>query len=543
MKRRSRRRERSGEVALMATLLLRKIISVTAAAAVAVSLFAAPVSASVSQASVTKPGNGISKDLDPTSNGMNIEDYYADYDSITFRSKSGGTIRLYLTGNSIGVDTDCASSIRVNVANEAGNIVATGAGTGSYEFDTGDDMTVNRVYYLMFNFTADSKLVRYSSIPVTKKADGDLTFVKSVCYDFNVDRCSELWTDPDSLQECLEPQNDVECDNPMVIAKANELTLGCRNDWEKVYAIYEYITENFAYDRVQTEDVYYTYQDDAASLLLRSIAICEGLGNTFVALCRAAGVPAAVSFGIGASPDELVMNRMYMNDEDPNHAWACVCIDGTWYHVDPTWDLGDEYSGDSRYSGQVSDGPVTLNWYLLPLEFFSYSHKICDADTIHGRPETGSCGDSASYEITRDGTITISGSGVLQLPYGCNGFRYVVFDDDCTITSIGAKCFNDCDIITSVILPDTVTRIEDNAFHTCEDLEYIYLPDGLTYIGEQAFDYCDELAYVYVPDSVNTLGTWAFDDCPRAIISIPSGLDMDEDEYYVSPYRIIVRGR
>ena len=244
MQRRSRRRERSGEVALMASLLLRKIISVTAAAAVAVSLFAAPVSASVRQASVTKPGNGISKDLDPTSNGLNIEDYYADYDSITFRSKSGGTIRLYLTGNSIGVDTDCASSIRVNVANEAGNIVATGAGTGSYEFDTGDDMTVNRVYYLMFNFTADSKLVRYSSIPVTKKADGDLTFVKSVCYDFNVDRCSELWTDPDSLQECLEPQNDVECDNPMVIAKANELTLGCRNDWEKVYAIYEYITEN-----------------------------------------------------------------------------------------------------------------------------------------------------------------------------------------------------------------------------------------------------------------------------------------------------------
>jgi len=248
-----------------------------------------------------------------------------------------------------------------------------------------------------------------------------------------------------------------------------------------------------------------------------------------------------VSFGIGADSVDLVMSDAYLTDEGPNHAWAVVCVDGVWYHMDPTWDCANSYTGEDHANGTVNEGTPSHNYFLLPLEVFSNTHKICDADTIHGRPETGSCGDHATYEITRDGTITISGSGTVQLPYGCNGFRTVVFADDCTIDTIGENCFVDCDIITQVILPDTVTTIEDYGFNTCEDLEYIYLPDGLRNIGSCAFDYCDELAYVYVPDTVSSIGTWAFDDCPRAIISIPSGLDLQESEYYIAPYRIIER--
>ena len=517
---------------------LKNLISCAATAAIIGNLLVSPVAAAVNSNKAT-----LIEGLDPnaTINGMSIENYYADYTTITFRSKNGGTTTLGVQGGSLTVNSDCGTGMRINVMNERGSIVATGAGDGSFSVDCAGDMETNGLYYLKFIITADGIQIAYDDIAVTKKADGNIVFVKSTCYDFNVERCSELWTDDQSLEECLQPQNDVECDSPVVQSVATRITQGCQNDWQKVYAIYTYLIEEFSYDFVQINDSYTGYQDDAATLIMRKVAICEGLGNTFTALCRAAGVPAAVSFGIGANADELVLSNDYIGDEGCNHAWAVVCIDGTWYHMDPTWDCGNAYEGDSWDTGTVTEGSTSYNYYLLPLEVFSMTHKICDADTTHGRPETGSCGPNATYEITRDGTITISGSGTLELPYGCNGFRNVVFADDCTIDTIGERCFADCDIITQVILPDTVEVIEDYGFNTCEDLEYIYLPDGLRSIGACAFDYCDELAYVYVPDTVNFVDTWAFDDCPRAIISVPSGIDLEEEDYYISPYRIIVR--
>ena len=523
-------------------LMLRNLISLAVTAALTAGMFAAPVAAA---ASTSK--DSLLRDLDPTQNfsRINIQDYYADYTEITFRSKTGGTTKLYVSGSSIGIDTNCASGITINVQDERHNIVSTSGGnrSGSFTFEAAGDMETDVLYYLMFVMTADGIQQRYDTIAVTRKADGSLTFVKSMCYDFNVERCSELWTDEESLQECLQPQNDVESDSQIVIDTATRITQGCHDDWSKVFAIYDYMINEFAYDFIQIDDSYTPYQDDAATLILRKVAICEGLGNTFTALCRAAGVPAAVSFGIGAGTDELVLSDEYEGDEGCNHAWACVCVDGTWYHVDPTWDTGNGYYGDSYDTGEWTSGNHSYNYFLVPLEVFSMDHKICDADTIHGRPEQGSAGDNATYEITRDGTITIHGSGTLSLPYGCNGFRTVVFADDCTIDTIGESCFADCDIITSVVLPDTVTTIEDYAFNTCEDLEYIYLPEGLRTIGSCAFDYCDELAYVYVPDGVNNVGQWAFDDCSRMIISIPYGMDLNESEYYIEPYRIDVRAR
>ena len=521
---------------------MKKVLSCLATAAVVMNFAAAPAIAAADTYKAEKAG--LIDYLDPTVDprGLNIQDYYADYTEINFRSKTGGAIRLYISGTSVGVDTNCASGMTINVMNDRRNIVATSGGnlSGSFTFEAANNMETDELYYMMFVLTADGIQQRYDDIAITKKADGTLAFVKSTCYDFNVERCSELWTDDASLQECLQPQNDAESDSAIVMATAQRITAGCTDDWSKVFAIYDYMVKEFAYDYVQINDNYTGYQDDAATLILRKVAICEGLGNTFTALCRAADVPAAISFGIGSDAEEFVMSSEYIDDEGPNHAWACVCIDGTWYHVDPTWDCGNSFRGDSVESGTRTEGSVSYNWYLLPLELFSNTHKICDADTMHGRPETGSAGD-ATYEITRDGTITIHGSGTLELPYGCNGFRTVVFADDCTIDTIGEQCFVDCDIITSVVLPDTVTRIEDYAFNTCEDLEYIYLPDGLQYIGYCAFDYCDELAYCYIPDSVTSVDAYAFDDCPRAILSIPHGLDLEEDDYWISPHRIIER--
>ncbi|MBP5261127.1 MAG: leucine-rich repeat protein [Clostridiales bacterium] len=467
----------------------------------------------------------------------------ADYTSFSFVCKDGDPITLSLSGGSLNLQSTCATSIEMLVKNlGTGNIVAhKNTMEHSFSLDVNTNTEASAVYYVDLTYTAEGVRYQFQDIYLMKQSNGNLVFVKSPVYDFNVERCSEMWTDDVSLQECLQPQNDVECDDPYVIKMSNEICAGCTTDWEKTYAIYTYIISEFAYDDVQIEDTSYSYQDDAVSLLRRKIAICEGMGNTFTALCRAQGVPAVVEFGVSENFSDFVNLSAKRDNEWPNHAWAAVCLDGTWYFVDPTFDNSSHYSGTAYNSGSVEHGRHYYNYYLLPLEIFSMDHKICDADTVHGIESTGLCGDHATYSISRDGTITISGSGEIILPSGVNGFSKVVFEEGSNITSIGRRCFIDCDLITQVILPDTVTRIEDEAFNTCEDLEYIYLPEGLTFIGQEAFDICDELAYVYVPDSVEEMSVYAFDDCPRLIISVPAHLEGFEAENYVQPHRIIVR--
>lgn len=459
----------------------------------------------------------------------------ADYTQIQFLTLDGQPLLVKVSGSALAFEFPAGTSVEAKAISVEGDTVATQSSNTSFNLDLTGLIPANALYYVKLTYTTGGVESGNEDISFTATDAGTLAFVKSPIYDFNAERCSEWWTDETSLQECLQPQNDVESDNAEIIAQALEITDGLSTDYEKAFAIYTYIVENCAYNYDQIYDNENVYQDDALTLNRRKATICEGMGNLFVALCRAAGVPAAVSFGIGDSYSSIMQGEQNDN-ESPNHAWACVCVCGQWYSVDPTWDCNNTYE-----DGQFSTGAATNNWFLCPLETFSFTHKICDADTTHGIESSGSAGDSAHYSIDRAGVITISGSGEVILPYGCNGFSEIVFEEGSNITSIGERCFVDCDIITSVILPDTLTNIADQAFYTCEDLEYVYIPEGVTNIGESAFDTCDELAYVYIPDSVESIGYWAFDCCSRLVISIPSDLSGFDSGNTIDIFRIIER--
>ena len=482
--------------------------------------------------------------LSMSSSALNLEHCeFAQYQSFDFYSKTGSPITLSVSGIDLTVTSDCISSVDLSVRNctTGEQIAKKNTMEHSFSIPLADKMVTNEIYYAVFKFTAEGTSYKQSDIYFRKTDDGKLSFVKSPVYDVNVERCSEMWTDDVSLQECLQPQHDIECDDPFVISESNRITNGCTDDWSKVNAIYSYILSEFAYDEIQTEDRYYVYQDDSPSLLRRKIAICEGMANVFTALCRAQQIPAVVQFGVTERFETFANLSARRDEEWPNHAWAAVCIDHKWYFMDPTFDCNNRYTGNSYSTGQIEKSACTYDNAFLSLEAISMMHKICDADTIHDIEREGSCGDHATYRITRDGTMTISGSGEIVLPTGANTISRVVFDPDSNITSIGRSCFADCDLITQIILPDTVTTIEQQAFYSCEDLEYVYLPEGITTIGKQAFDVCDELSYIYVPDSVHTIQPFAFDDCPRLIISVPYGVRGYDRYDYVDSYRIIVR--
>ncbi len=85
--------------------------------------------------------------------------------------------------------------------------------------------------------------------------------------------------------------------------------------------------------------------------------------------------------------------------------------------------------------------------------------------------------------------------------------------DGKTVTMIEVDCFNGCENLKSVKIPDTITVIEDYSFYNCKNLESITIPKNVQNIGFQAFFGCFKLEEVNIPASVTEIEAYAFEGC------------------------------
>ena len=86
----------------------------------------------------------------------------------------------------------------------------------------------------------------------------------------------------------------------------------------------------------------------------------------------------------------------------------------------------------------------------------------------------------------------------------------------------GAKLYLNGQLVTELVIPDTVTEIKDHAFRGCDSLTSVTIPDSVTYIGEYAFKGCTSLKSVTIGDSVTSIGEDAFYNC-TSLASITIG--------------------
>ena len=82
-----------------------------------------------------------------------------------------------------------------------------------------------------------------------------------------------------------------------------------------------------------------------------------------------------------------------------------------------------------------------------------------------------------------------------------------------SVTSIGNYAFSGCRSLASIVIPDSVTSIGDDAFKYCSSLTSVVIPDSVTSIGSYAFYSCDSLTSIVIPDSVTSIGNYAFAYC------------------------------
>ena len=134
--------------------------------------------------------------------------------------------------------------------------------------------------------------------------------------------------------------------------------------------------------------------------------------------------------------------------------------------------------------------------------------------------ESGSCGESVSYQLDSEGTLTISGTGGMysyELSgegvspfYNREDIKKVVMDEG--VTSIGKYSFYMCVNLSDVTLPSTVTSMNQGAFMYCKGLPNITLPEKITWIGESAFEECDSLKSITIPNGVKIINNSTFSD-------------------------------
>lgn len=102
----------------------------------------------------------------------------------------------------------------------------------------------------------------------------------------------------------------------------SRLHLDHASDYEKVRAIYNYICSNVVYDYEHLNDDTYRLQGTAYAAAVNGTAVCAGVADLFYYLATSAGLEARITW----------------NDI---HAWNFVKVNGQYYYLDATWDLGN----------------------------------------------------------------------------------------------------------------------------------------------------------------------------------------------------------
>ena len=134
------------------------------------------------------------------------------------------------------------------------------------------------------------------------------------------------------------------------------------SDFEKCLALYDYIEKNYEYDYEELDiidkgdmDEFYARGYGTYKTFMDKKGVCDEISGLYDYLLLQCGV------------DALKYNGITVEDE--KHAWSYVTIDGTGYHVDPTWGITNDMC--LKYFMMPSDvrGRVFMDKTVKPAYF------------------------------------------------------------------------------------------------------------------------------------------------------------------------------
>lgn len=228
---------------------------------------------------------------------------------------------------------------------------------------------------------------------------------------------------------------------------------------------------------------------------------------------------------------------------------------GSYYDVFPasikTLTIGEKVKSVPNLAFRLCDAVETFNFNaenctVLSIGSFKASIKSATlGDKVTNLPNDLFNGFTTLTDITLPASLTTIGNNVFN---GCTGLTSIVMPE--AVSSIGTNAFSGCtgvttaefasleslcaikfgnensnplklvhdlniagEIITDVVIPETVTSIGGYAFTSGTGINSVEIPGSVTSIGYGAFSDCTGLISVVIPPSVTTLGGYAFIGC------------------------------
>lgn len=154
-------------------------------------------------------------------------------------------------------------------------------------------------------------------------------------------------------------------------------------------------------------------------------------------------------------------------------------------------------------------------WLMLAL--------LCFGAAAEEVTDSGECGENASYMLTGDGTLRITGTGLIEVSFfeSREDIIHVIIGEG--ITGTEYRAFGYCENLLDVSLPTTFTVFENSCFYDCTGLTSVIIPEGTETIGYEAFGYCTGLERVTLPASLQSIDDEAFDYGCRSLTDVYYG--------------------
>jgi peroxiredoxin len=180
--------------------------------------------------------------------------------------------------------------------------------------------------------------------------------------------------DKEAQKYYLKPTNRIQSDHEEIIDLANHITEGIVDDYEKVRAIHDWVSNNIYYDYGYYYKLSASTSIGALETLKNKYSVCQGYAELTAALLRASHIPCKLvsgyTSGLGYTSQTTWSNDIITSNE-PNHVWNEAYVDGRWIILDATWDSGNRYQNETFFPDKSGS-----TYFDPDLELFSMSHRI-----------------------------------------------------------------------------------------------------------------------------------------------------------------------
>ena len=181
----------------------------------------------------------------------------------------------------------------------------------------------------------------------------------------------------------------------------SELNLDGKTDYEKVKAIYDYMTANISYDYENLNDPDYTLKYTAYAALLNKTSVCQGYAALFYRM--------ACEYGIDA---RMISGKSLNNiGQKENHGWNIVKLGDKYYNLDATWD--STWDSDKTTHDFFLKSNDSFENHERNTEFttsgFNAAHPMSGTDYVPGTDSVPHEHNYGEWIIDKNATCTTAG--------------------------------------------------------------------------------------------------------------------------------------